>query len=51
MIIAVDKFPAKLELAKKLGATHAIDASKGDAVEQIRALTNGGVEYSFEASG
>jgi len=44
MIIAVDKFPAKLELAKKLGATHAIDASKGDAVEQIRALTNGGVE-------
>ena len=52
MIIAVDKFPAKLELAKKLGATHAVDASKGDAVEQIRALTgDGGVEYSFEAIG
>ena len=39
MIIAVDKFPAKLELAKKLGATHAVDASKGDPVAQIRALT------------
>jgi S-(hydroxymethyl)glutathione dehydrogenase/alcohol dehydrogenase len=51
MIIAVDKFPAKLELAKKLGATHAVDASKGDAVQQIRELTNGGVEYSFEAIG
>ena len=51
MIIAVDKFPAKLELAKKLGATHAVDASKGDAVSQIRALTGGGVDYSFEAIG
>ncbi len=51
MIIAVDKSPAKLELAKKLGATHAVDASKGDAVDQIRALTGGGVEYSFEAIG
>jgi S-(hydroxymethyl)glutathione dehydrogenase/alcohol dehydrogenase len=51
MIIAVDKFPAKLELAKKLGATHVVDASKGDAVDQIRELTGGGVEYSFEAIG
>ena len=51
MIIAVDKFPAKLELAKKLGATHVVDASKGDAVSQIRALTGGGVDYSFEAIG
>ncbi|HEY6417629.1 MAG TPA: Zn-dependent alcohol dehydrogenase [Candidatus Binataceae bacterium] len=51
MIIAVDKFPSKLELAKKLGATHTVDASKGDAVEQIKKLTDGGVEYSFEAIG
>jgi len=51
MIIAVDKFPAKLELAKKLGATHAVDASKGDPVAQIRALTGDGVEYAFEAIG
>ncbi len=51
MIIAIDKFPSKLELAKKLGATHTVDASKGDAVEQIKKLTDGGVEYSFEAVG
>src|SRR5271155_556639 len=51
VIIAVDKFPAKLELAKKLGATHAVDASKGDAVDQIRTLSGGGVDYSFEAIG
>src|ERR1019366_9728867 len=50
-IIAVDKFPAKLEFAKKLGATHTVDASKGNPVDQIRALTVGGVDYSFEAIG
>ena len=51
MIIAVDMFPAKLETAKQLGATHAVDASAGDPVKAIRELTGGGVEYSFEAIG
>jgi S-(hydroxymethyl)glutathione dehydrogenase/alcohol dehydrogenase len=51
MIIAVDKFKNKLELAKKLGATHAVDASAGDPVGEIRALSGGGVDYSFEAIG
>ena len=51
MIIAVDKFKTKLELAKKLGATHMVDASAGNPVEQIRALTGDGVDYSFEAIG
>jgi S-(hydroxymethyl)glutathione dehydrogenase / alcohol dehydrogenase len=51
MIIAVDKFKNKLELAKKLGATHGVDASGGDAVAQIKSLTGGGVDYSFEAIG
>ncbi|HUY27200.1 MAG TPA: Zn-dependent alcohol dehydrogenase [Candidatus Binataceae bacterium] len=51
MIIAVDKFKTKLELAKKLGATHTVDASAGNPVDQIRALTGDGVDYSFEAIG
>src|SRR5438132_643628 len=51
MIIAVDVFPKKLDLAKELGATHTVDASADDAVKAIRAMTNGGVEYSFEAIG
>jgi S-(hydroxymethyl)glutathione dehydrogenase / alcohol dehydrogenase len=51
MIIAVDKFKNKLELAKKLGATHAVDASAGDPVGEIKALSGGGVDYSFEAIG
>jgi S-(hydroxymethyl)glutathione dehydrogenase/alcohol dehydrogenase len=51
MIIAVDVFARKLEQARELGATHAVDASATDPVEAIRALTDGGVEYAFEAIG
>jgi S-(hydroxymethyl)glutathione dehydrogenase / alcohol dehydrogenase len=51
MIIAVDKFPSKLALAQKLGATHAVDASKADPVDEIRKLTGGGADYTFEAIG
>jgi S-(hydroxymethyl)glutathione dehydrogenase/alcohol dehydrogenase len=51
MIIAVDVFERKLVQARELGATHTVDASAGDPVEAIRALTGGGVEYAFEAIG
>ncbi len=50
-IIAVDMVASKLELARKFGATDVVDASEGNVVEQVRNLTNGGVEYSFEAIG
>jgi S-(hydroxymethyl)glutathione dehydrogenase/alcohol dehydrogenase len=50
-IIVVDKFESKIALAKKVGATHGVDASSGDPVEAVRALTDGGVEFSFEAIG
>jgi len=50
-IIAVDVVPAKLELARQLGATHTIDASKEDPVAAIRDLTRGGADYTFEAVG
>jgi S-(hydroxymethyl)glutathione dehydrogenase/alcohol dehydrogenase len=49
-VIAVDMNPAKLDLAKKMGATHVVDASKDDPVAAVRELT-GGVHYSFEAVG
>jgi len=66
MIIAVDQFESKLALARRLGATHTIDASSSDAVEAIRKLASpgqsdapiieglgasGGVDYAFEAVG
>src|SRR5262252_7007812 len=51
MIVVVDKFKSKLDLALKLGATHAVDASKDDPVNKIRELTGDGADYSFEAIG
>ena len=50
-IIAVDKFEAKLALAKRLGATDTVDASHADPVEAIRSMTGGGAEFAFEAIG
>jgi S-(hydroxymethyl)glutathione dehydrogenase/alcohol dehydrogenase len=51
-IIAVDKDPFKLELAKKFGATDVIDASSTDnVVKRIQALSDGGVHHSFECIG
>ncbi|MGH2630509.1 MAG: zinc-binding dehydrogenase, partial [Actinomycetota bacterium] len=51
-LIAVDVVPAKLEWAVGFGATDAVDASAGDPVEAVRALTGGdGVDVAFEAVG
>lgn len=50
-IIAVDVLPAKLELARRLGATHTVDAAREDPVAAIRDLTRGGADYTFEAVG
>lgn len=50
-IIAIDRVPAKLDLARTMGATDTIDASDGDVIDKVRELTRGGVHYSFEAIG
>ncbi len=63
-IIAVDLDQTKLDFAKRFGATHTVNASAGDAVEQIRAITRGryeglgfrgmpveGVDYAFDCIG
>ncbi|WP_426014532.1 Zn-dependent alcohol dehydrogenase [Caulobacter sp. DWR2-3-1b2] len=50
-IIAIDRVPHKLELAKTFGATDVINANDGDAVKQVQELTGGGVHHSFEAIG
>jgi S-(hydroxymethyl)glutathione dehydrogenase/alcohol dehydrogenase len=50
-IIAVDTIASKLDLAKRFGATDVVSAADGDPVEQVKQLTGGGVEYSFEAIG
>jgi S-(hydroxymethyl)glutathione dehydrogenase/alcohol dehydrogenase len=50
-IIAVDVFENKLATARELGATHIVDASSRDPIEAIRRISDGGVDYSFEAIG
>jgi S-(hydroxymethyl)glutathione dehydrogenase/alcohol dehydrogenase len=50
-IVAVDVVASKLELARELGATDAVDASAVDPVEAVRDLTGGGADHAFEAIG
>jgi S-(hydroxymethyl)glutathione dehydrogenase / alcohol dehydrogenase len=50
-IIAVDKLPFKLELARQMGATHFINADTEDPVQRIKEITRGGADYAFEAVG
>jgi S-(hydroxymethyl)glutathione dehydrogenase/alcohol dehydrogenase len=49
-IIAVDKDPGKLELAKTFGATDGVLATD-EAAKEIIEMTQGGVHYSFECIG
>lgn len=50
-IVAIDLSDAKLEEALRLGATHAVNAGAADAAEQVKALSDGGVEFAFEFAG
>ena len=50
-IIAVDPNPARLGLARTLGATDALSPEDGDPVMAIRALTEGGVDLAIESVG
>ncbi len=49
-VIAIDKDPGKLELAKKFGATDGVLATD-DTAKQVIEMTGGGVHYSFECIG
>ncbi|GGA35871.1 zinc-dependent alcohol dehydrogenase family protein [Psychrobacillus lasiicapitis] len=50
-VIAIDINEKKLEQAKELGATAIFNSNDPDVVEQVRAYTNGGVDYAFETAG
>lgn len=49
-IIAVDVSDEKLAIAKKVGATHLVNASNEDPVAAVKAIC-GGADYVFDASG
>jgi aryl-alcohol dehydrogenase len=50
-IIAVDINSDRLEMAKELGATHTVNASKENPVEAILDITGGGPHFSLECIG
>jgi Zn-dependent alcohol dehydrogenase len=50
-IVVADINPAKLEMAREFGATDLVDASAQDVVRATRQLSNGGVDFAFEAIG
>ncbi|WP_270933665.1 NAD(P)-dependent alcohol dehydrogenase [Falsiroseomonas oryzae] len=51
-IIAVDRVPERLAIARRLGADHLVDFSQVNAVQEIMRLTDGrGVDVAIEALG
>jgi len=50
-VIALDLNESKLALASELGATATVNAGDPDATEQVKALTQGGVDVAFEMAG
>ena len=49
-IIAVDKNPSRLAIAKELGATHTL-LSEGDTVNSLIAITGHGADFSLDTTG
>lgn len=50
-IIAVDVVPARLELARELGATHVINGKEEDAVAKVHEITGGGADFALDTTG
>ncbi len=50
-IIGIDLRDQRLELARKLGATHTVNPGSQDVGEAIRDITGVGVDFSFETTG
>ncbi len=50
-IVAVDLNPARLELARELGATHTFDGQQPDLLAQLVEVTGGGAHYALDTTG
>jgi Zn-dependent alcohol dehydrogenase len=50
-LIVLDVAAHKFELARELGATHCINAADADAIDQLRELAHGGVQFAIESVG
>ena len=50
-VVAIDLHDSKLETARRLGATATLNARDPEALDKLKALTKGGVDYAFEMAG
>lgn len=50
-IVAVDKVPARLDLARELGATHCVDVTEDDLLKAVLDVTGGGADGVVETTG
>ena len=51
LVIGVDRVPARLEMAKRMGADVVLNYEQQDVVAEIKKLTGGGVDVAIEALG
>jgi aryl-alcohol dehydrogenase len=49
-IIAVDRLPIRLQLARELGATHVLESKGAETLAEIRKITGGGTHFALETS-
>ncbi len=49
-IIAVDRLPGRLTLARELGATHCLESKGAETLAEIRRITGGGSHFALETS-
>ena len=49
-IIAVDRLPSRLALARELGTTHTLESRGAETLAEIRQITGGGTDFALEAS-
>ncbi|MHB1319189.1 MAG: NAD(P)-dependent alcohol dehydrogenase, partial [Anaerolineae bacterium] len=49
-LIAVDRVPMRLVLARELGATHTVDTGSQNCASSLRAIAPGGLQYALDTS-
>jgi len=49
-IIAVDRLPSRLALARELGTTHTLESRGAETLAEIRQITGGGTDFARETS-
>lgn len=50
-IVAVDTVAARLEVARRFGATHAVDAATTDLASAVAGIAPGGLDYAIDTTG